>query len=116
MKTVCFGSIRQVNDFYGTPTLHPMVSILHLDRSESEEVAKYQVHYGIYAIWLKETKGCNLSYGRTPYDFDEQTVTSFEPGQMVTVEMTNHQVRPRYIALLFHPDFLNRTPLGRNFP
>lgn len=114
MQTVFFDSIQQVNDFYGVPTLHPMVSILHLDRAEAEEVTKYQVHYGIYAIWLKETKGCNLSYGRTPYDFDAQTVTSFEPGQMVTVEITHQSVRPRCVALLFHPDFLNRTQLGRN--
>lgn len=114
MQTVFFDSIQQVNDFYGVPTLHPMVSILHLDRAEAEEVTKYQVHYGIYAIWLKETKGCNLSYGRTPYDFDAQTVTSFEPGQMVTVEITHQSVRPRCVALLFHPDFLNRTQLRRN--
>lgn len=114
MQTVFFDSIQQVNDFYGVPTLHPMVSILHLDRAEAEEVTKYQVHYGIYAIWLKETKGCNLSYGRTPYEFDAQTVTSFEPGQMVTVEITHQSVRPRCVALLFHPDFLNRTQLGRN--
>lgn len=114
MQTVFFDSIQQVNDFYGVPTLHPMVSILHLDLAEAEEVTKYQVHYGIYAIWLKETKGCNLSYGRTPYDFDAQTVTSFEPGQMVTVEITHQSVRPRCVALLFHPNFLNRTQLGRN--
>lgn len=114
MQTVFFDSIQQVNDFYGVPTLHPMVSILHLDLAEAEEVTKYQVHYGIYAIWLKETKGCNLSYGRTPYDFYAQTVTSFEPGQMVTVEITHQSVRPRCVALLFHPDFLNRTQLGRN--
>ena len=115
MKTVYFDTIQQVNDFYEVPTLlHPMVSILHLDHSDSEEVSKYQVHYGIYAIWLKQTKGCNLSYGRTPYDFDEQTVTSFEPGQTVTVEITDQSVRPRCVALLFHPDFLSRTQLGRN--
>lgn len=115
MKTVHFDSIPQVNDFYGMPTLHPMVTVLHLDRSESEEFSKYQVHYGIYAVWLKETKGCHLSYGRTPYDFDAQTVTSFEPGQTVTVETTQENaVRPRCIGLLFHPDFLNRTQLGRN--
>lgn len=114
METVYFDTIRQVNDYYGVPTRHPMVSVLHLDRSEAAEVSKYQVHYGLYAIWLKETKGCNLSYGRTPYDFDEQTVTSFEPGQTVTVEITGQYIRPRCVALLFHPDFLNRTELGRN--
>lgn len=114
MKKVCFDSIRQVNDFYEVPTLPPMVSVVHLERTDSEALPKYQLHYGIYAIWLKETKGCNLSYGRTPYDFDEQTVTSFEPGQTVTVEITNRNIRPRCIGLLFHPDFLNRTQLGRN--
>lgn len=109
-----FDTIQQVNDFYGVPTLHPMVSVLHLERTDSEALSKYQLHYGVYAIWLKETKGCNLSYGRTPYDFDEQTVTSFESGQTVTVEITNRNIRPRCIGLLFHPDFLNRTQLGRN--
>lgn len=109
-----FDTIQQVNDFYGVPTLHPMVSVLHLERTDSEVLSKYQLHYGVYAIWLKETKGCNLSYGRTPYDFNEQTVTSFEPGQTVTVEITNRNIRPRCIGLLFHPDFLNRTQLGRN--
>ncbi|EJW91111.1 transcriptional regulator, AraC family, partial [gut metagenome] len=79
-----------------------------------EEVYKYQVHYGVYAIWLKETKGCTLSYGRTPYDFDAQTVTSFEPGQTITVEFNGQHVSPRCIGLLFHPDFLNRTQLGSN--
>ncbi len=49
------------------------------------------------------------------YDFDTQTVTSFEPGPTVTVETTkDHTVRPRCVGLLFHPDFLNRTQLGRN--
>ena len=109
-----FDTIQQVNDFYGVPTLHPMVSVLHLERTDSEALSKYQLHYGVYAIWLKETKGCNLSYGRTPYDFDEQTVTSFEPGQTVTVEITNRNIRPRCIGLHFHPDFLNSTQVGRN--
>lgn len=109
-----FDTIQQVNDFYGVPTFHPMVSVLHLERTDSEALSKYQLHYGVYAIWLKETKGCNLSYGRTPYDFNEQTVTSFEPGQTVTVEITNRNICPRCIGLLFHPDFLNRTQLGRN--
>lgn len=114
MDIVDFNTIQQVNDFYGMPTLHPMVSVLRLDRLETEIMRSYKVHYGVYALWLKETKGCNLSYGRTQYDFDVQTVTSFEPGQTVSVEVTDLNIRPRCVALLFHPDFLNRTQLGRN--
>lgn len=114
MDIVDFNTIQQVNDFYGMPTLHPMVSVLRLDRLETEIMRSYKVHYGVFALWLKETKGCNLSYGRTQYDFDVQTVTSFEPGQTVSVEVTDLNIRPRCVALLFHPDFLNRTQLGRN--
>ena len=114
MEEIKFDTIQQVNDHYGITTLHPLVTVVHLERIDYTAAAKAQVHYGVYAIWLKETKGCNLSYGRTPYDFDEQTVTSFEPGQTVTVEMTDRSVRPKCVGLLFHPDFLNRTNLCRN--
>ena len=114
MQEIRFDTIQQVNDYYGITTLHPLVTVVHLERTNYTTAAKSQIHYGLYAIWLKETKGCNLSYGRTPYDFDEQTVTSFEPGQTVTVEVTDQSIRPKCVGLLFHPDFLHRTNLGRN--
>lgn len=114
METIRLDSIQQVNDHYGVPTLHPLVSVIHLDREVGSEPTEFAVHYGVYAVWLKETKGCSLSYGRTPYDFDEQTVTSFEPGQTVTVRSAGNSVRPRCVGLFFHPDFLLRTNLGRN--
>lgn len=68
MQTVFFDSIQQVNDFYGVPTLHPMVSILHLDRAEAEEVTKYQVHYGIYAICTTEATKI-IFHGKTSWRF-----------------------------------------------
>ena len=72
------------------------------------------MHYGVYAIYLKENKGCKLSYGRTPYDFDEMTVTSFAPGQVVNVEPNPDVPFAKFTALVFHPDLLCRTALGRN--
>ena len=71
-------------------------------------------HYGLYALFLKENKGCKLSYGRTEYDFDEMTVTSFAPGQQIHVEPNPDVLFPKWTALVFHPDLLNRTQLGRN--
>ena len=71
------------------------------------------MHYGVYAIYLKENKGCKLSYGRTPYDFDEMTVTAFSPGQVVKVEPNPDVPFAKFTALVFHPDLLNRTALGR---
>ena len=71
-------------------------------------------HYGLYALFLKENKGCKLSYGRTEYDFDEMTVTSFAPGQVIHVEPNHEVIIPKWTAIVFHPDLLNRTSLGKN--
>lgn len=110
---VFFETIQQVNDFYGVPTLHPLVTVVHVD-SRNSSVGKVLFHHGLFSVWLKETKGCSLSYGRTPYDFDEMTVTSFEPGQVVTVETVDPAVLPKCVGLFFHPDFIKRTSLGQN--
>ena len=72
------------------------------------------LHYGLYALFLKENKGCKLSYGRTEYDFDEMTVTSFAPGQSIKVEPIPGVSFAKYTVLAFHPDLLNRTSLGKN--
>ena len=102
---------QDFNDYQGVETLHPLVSVVHVENTE--HIQECVMHYGLYAIYLKENKGCKLSYGRTPYDFDEMTVTSFAPGQVVKVEPNPDVPFAKFTALVFHPDLLNRTALGR---
>ena len=112
MEEVRFNSVQEFNDHYGFETLHPQVTVVRHDHERTLHEATY--HYGLYALFLKENKGCKLSYGRTEYDFDEMTVTSFAPGQKIHVEPNPEVTAPRWTALVFHPDLLNRTQLGRN--
>lgn len=112
MEVITFDSIQAFNDYYGQETRHPLVSVVHFDKEHKLKESVF--HYGLYALFLKENKGCKLSYGRTPYDFDEMTVTSFAPGQSIHVEPNPEVNYPKWTALLFHPDLLNRTQLGRN--
>ena len=111
MEEVFINTIQDFNDYQGVETLHPMVSVVHVENTE--HIKECVMHYGVYAIYLKENKGCKLSYGRTPYDFDEMTVTSFAPGQVVKVEPNPDVPFAKFTALVFHPDVLNRTALGR---
>jgi hypothetical protein len=80
MKEFFFNTIQEFNDFIGVKTLHPLVSIARVENTSPIQEAVH--HYGLYALFLKENKGCKLSYGRTEYDFDEMTITSFAPGQV----------------------------------
>ena len=111
MEEIFINTIQDFNDYQGMETLHPLVSVVHVENTE--HIKECVMHYGLYAIYLKENKGCKLSYGRTPYDFDEMTVTSFAPGQVVKVEPNPDVPFAKFTALVFHPDILNRTALGR---
>ena len=111
MQEIFLNTVQDFNDYQGVETLHPLVSVVHVENTE--HIKECMMHYGLYAIYLKENKGCKLSYGRTPYDFDEMTVTSFAPGQVVKVEPNPDVPFAKFTALVFHPDILNRTALGR---
>lgn len=111
MQEVYINTVQDFNDYQGVETLHPLVSVVRVENTS--HIKECVMHYGLYAIYLKENKGCKLSYGRTPYDFDEMTVTSFAPGQMVKVEPNPDVPFAKFTALVFHPDLLHRTALGR---
>ena len=111
MQEVFINTVQDFNEYQGMETLHPLVSVVHVENTE--HIKECVMHYGVYAIYLKENKGCKLSYGRTLYDFDEMTVTSFAPGQVVKVEPNPDVPFAKFTALVFHPDLLNRTALGR---
>lgn len=112
MQEVNYNTVQEFNDHLGFETLHPLVSVVRSDKPRKIEESIY--HYGLYALFLKENKGCKLSYGRTEYDFDEMTVTSFAPGQTIHVEPNPDVPVPKWTSLVFHPDLLSRTQLGRN--
>ena len=61
----------------------------------------------------ENTSGCKIKYGKTNYDFDDETVVSFAPGQTVGIHRLEDGPAPVATGLLFHPDFLHLTPLGQ---
>lgn len=103
-------SVQQYNDLFGFEIQHPLVSVVEFNSPES--IKNYCINWGVYAMFLKETKGCVINYGKTQYDYEAQTVVSFAPGQISGFEQVEG-VQPKSIGLLFHPDFLFRTALAQ---
>lgn len=104
-------SIDRYNRYFGFETRHPLVGIVHFD--ETVEQPTHCMNFGFYALFLKKTTGCRINYGKTSYDFDDETVVSFAPGQTVGIHRLEDGPAPEAVGLLFHPDFLNRTPLAQ---
>ncbi len=104
-------SIEKYNRYFGFETRHPLVGIVHFDYSVHQP--SHCMHFGFYALFLKKTMGCKINYGKTSYDFDDETVVSFAPGQIVGIHRLEDGPAPEAIGLLFHPDFLHRTSLAQ---
>lgn len=104
-------TIDQYNDAFGFETLHPLVNIVEFNGS-NKMPGHFIINYGFYAIFLKDTKGCEMTYGRMEYDYEEGTVTSFAPGQVVETRV-NGKVMPKARGLIFHPDLIKGTPLAK---
>lgn len=111
MDIVKADTIEQYNQFFGFETRHPLVGIVYFDSSVPQPT--HRMTLGFYALFLKKTTGCIINYGKTVYDFDDETVVSFAPGQTVGIHRLEDGPAPEAIGLLFHPDFLHRTSLGQ---
>lgn len=99
-------------ELLGQEAQHPQVAVFDLSKSPPMRHSRQRL--GFYAIFLKDAKCGDLRYGRSHYDYQEGTLVFLAPGQIVGVEDNGEVFRPRGRALLFHPDLLRGTPLGRD--
>lgn len=109
METLHYDSVAAYTASIGQPTEHPLIAVVHLDRHY--ELREYDLAWGLYSLWLKDTHSCLIDYGRTSYDYDCNSVMGFAPGQKVHITELSAE-RPSCTAVVFHPDLLLRTPLA----
>lgn len=103
-------SIEEYCKIFDFEVRHPLVAVVEC--SEPEKLKRYTLNWGFYALFLKDTVGCVISYGKTKYDYGDQTVLGFAPGQTSTFEEIDG-VAPKFVALLLHPDLLFHTSLAQ---
>ncbi len=110
-RRIKLDSIDAYNKLYGLKTYHPLVAVVDLKEAKYA-VNHLTIDYGVYALFLKNGVNCSIKYGRRSYDYQEGTVVSFSPGQVIDVEMDKTEVGPDVIGLIFHPDLIYGTPLA----
>lgn len=110
-EIVQLNSIADYCKYCGFELLHPLVAVVNMADAK-RNYPECKLNYGLYALWLKQGVGCTIRYGRRNYDYQDGTVVSFAPGQVVRVE-PNDGVSASAIGLLFHPDLIHGTSLGR---
>ena len=110
-KITKLDSVAQYNQLRGVKTLHPLVTML--DLSKAEPMPAQTFHFGLYAIYLKELECGELTYGRSKYDYQEGTLVFIAPGQVLGIQPKVKTFQPKGWALLFDPELIRGTSLGR---
>lgn len=104
-------TVSEHDAFYHKENLHPLVSIMDFD-GRVPEIYASKMNFGFYAVYLKETICGDIKYGRHTYDYQDRTLVFIAPGQVINVDI-NNDYKPQGYALLFHPDLMRGTSLGR---
>jgi AraC-like DNA-binding protein len=110
-KIIKLETISQYNTLKDIETKHPLISVF--DNNNTKTLPNHcRMHFGFYAIFLKAEKCGKLKYGRNTYDYDEGTLVFISPGQVIEINNEDNY-QPTGLALLFHPDLIKGTALGK---
>jgi AraC family transcriptional activator of pobA len=107
-----FDTISQYNEFNNHETLHPLVSVIDYSKANPRKLRKS--YFGFYAVLLKDVKCGDLRYGKNTYDYQEGTLVFLGPGQIAGVESSEEVYQPKGYGVVFHPDLIKGTSLGRH--
>ncbi|MDN3583190.1 helix-turn-helix domain-containing protein [Mucilaginibacter flavus] len=107
-----FNTISEYNAFNNNITKHPLVSVVDFTKAAPRQGNK--MYFGFYTIFLKDVKCGDMVYGRHTYDYQEGTLVFMAPGQVAGVNSNGEFYQPKGHGLVFHPDLIHGTSLGRH--
>lgn len=112
-------AINQISEYNADnnhKTLHPLVSVIDFSKAAIRDwgnVSTIKFQYGMYCIYLKDVKCGDMKYGRHTYDYQAGTLAFFAPGQIMEMQNPAQPYQPMGFGLIFHPNFLLGTALGK---
>lgn len=111
-EIVKFETVSQYNTFNNHETLHPLVSVIDFSKASPRRLRK--TYFGFYLVLLKDVECGDLRYGKNTYDYQEGTLIFLAPGQMLGANGGEELYQPKGYGIVFHPDLIKGTSLGRH--
>lgn len=105
-------NIDAFNRYFQQPTYHPQVSV---GRLQDADLRLFEpTDFGMYCVVLMEVDFGELVLRDTCMRYRAGTMFTMKPGDVVSMNL-DPMVRPRGWMLVFRPEQLNGTGLGRDF-
>ncbi len=104
--------IDDFNRFFASLTLHPQVSVVELHRAD---LTMYKpMIYDMYGLILTEGGSGELLRDGHSLSYSHGTLVTIRPGQSIEI-IPDMEALPKGWMLVFKPDLLEKTGLGRDF-
>jgi AraC family transcriptional activator of pobA len=107
-----FDTVSQYNAFNNHETLHPLVSVIDFSKAAPRRLRR--MYFGFYLVLLKDVQCGDLRYGKNTYDYQEGTLIFLAPGQVMGADAGEELYQPKGYGIVFHPDLIKGTSLGRH--
>jgi AraC family transcriptional regulator, transcriptional activator of pobA len=107
-----FDTVGQYNVFNNHETLHPLVSVIDFSKAAPRRLRR--TYFGFYLVLLKDVECGDLRYGKNTYDYQEGTLIFLAPGQVMGADAGEELYQPKGHGIVFHPDLIKGTSLGRH--
>jgi AraC-like DNA-binding protein len=106
-----FETVSQYNAFNNHETLHPLVSVIDFSKASPRKLRRS--YFGFYLVLIKDVLCGDIRYGKNTYDYQEGTLIFLAPGQIFG-ENGKELYQPKGYGIVFHPDLIKGTSLGRH--
>lgn len=106
-NTLKIDTVHQCNSCMGNKTLHPLVSVIDLSKSN---LADYSIKFNFYTVLLIENECDEYIYGRKYYDYSNATLRFLSPGQSIQLDEKKPLPQKGWL-LAFHPYLICGTTL-----
>jgi len=113
-KSIHIRSIKELFDkvSLGTPA-NPLIAIIREWPEVDFQVNEVSFTSDLFYVQLKGDVNGEFLYGRSTYDYQEGTLIFIGPGQAATFNRGSESVKTSGWTLLFHPDLIRKSPLGK---
>ena len=103
-------TVHQCNCCLGCKTLHPLVSVIDLSKSNLEQQI---IKFDFYTILMMEGEIDDILYGRKYYDYSNASLVFLTPGESIKINKSKALPSKGWL-LAFHPDLISQTSLGEH--
>jgi len=108
-------SISETHQMFGLEKpKHPLITIIRKWPQIDFDFNSVKLTSDLYLLSMKgKIKGTTFQYGRNSYDFEEGTLVFIAPNQVVSFTDTIEELDDSGWTILFHPDLIRKSELGR---